>query len=468
MNTEPFPQDFLWGAATSSYQIEGAWNEDGKGPHIWDAYTMIPGKIRDGSDGRVAVDHYHRLEEDVALMKAIGLKAYRFSICWPRLLPRGTGEVNPKGVAFYNRLIDALLDAGIEPWPTLYHWEMPLALEMAYGGWLYPGIPELFAAFAGVCFDAFGDRVRNWITLNESNAIATCGYAYNVHAPGRIARPDSEPFCCGHNLLRAHALAVNLYRKKYQPRQNGRIGVAHNTIWPEPKTASEADQAAARRYLDFYLGWFSEPLCSGDYPPIMREMLGERLPVFSAHDRELLKGSIDFLGLNHYFSFLASSPSETHIASSDYKGPGNFNETLQVVLEDVQDPILPSHGWGSVWPEGFAKLLCAASERYAAPPIVITENGYATPSCAEPEALRDADRITYLREYLSACHRAIQRGVNLEGYFLWSLMDNFEWGQGYTSSLGICYVDRSSQRRALKDSAIFYQDVIRTNRIGAE
>ncbi len=462
MSEKTFPKHFVWGAATSSYQIEGAACEDGKGPHIWDAYASIPGNIRDGSTGDVACDHYHRFREDVAVMQSLGLKAYRFSICWTRILPAGTGEVNEAGVRFYSELIDALLEADIEPWATLYHWEMPMALEMRYGGWLHKDIDKYFAEFARVCFERFGDRVKRWITINEGHAITHCGYRHGVHAPGRQVDPLKETYLSGHNLLRAHARAVDIYRREFQPEQQGVIGIANNAHWPEPKSDLPEHVAAAQRNLDFMLGWFTHPVYYGDYPESMREMLGSKLPRFTKKEKEMLQGSAEFLGLNHYHTIQASSPGPEFLRKDDYDGPGYLVEEAQVIeINNFGDPF--SAGNRTLAPWGFRKLLEYVRDAYPGLPMVITENGTATGMLPKEESLRDQARIDYIRGYLGACHEAVQEGADVRGYFVWSLMDNFEWGGGYSVRFGILYTDYETQERIPKDSAKFYSDVIRRN-----
>ncbi len=461
MASRQFPEHFVWGTATSSYQIEGAWDEDGKGPHIWDAYAMLPGRIKDGSSGAIAIDHYHHLEEDVALMKSLGVQAYRFSMCWSRILPRGEGEVNEAGIAFYNRLIDLLLEAGIAPYVTLYHWEMPLALEMTYGGWLYEGIDDHFAAYARLCFERFGDRVKQWMTFNESNAIAECGYRWGVHAPGRMANPDTEPYLCAHHLLLSHAKAVAVYRQEFQAQQNGQIGIAHNTYWPEPASEKAEDREAAERAFDFTVGWLHDPLYRGDYPASMRQRLGEKLPSFSPEEQKLLIGSYDYIGINHY---LSKSVSHSDELGDDFSGVIGTKMKEGCLDFDAWDQGYP-HG-GSAYPDGFRKLLEKVSQRYGQPPIVITENGFFQETLAETSAaLADDDRITYLNAYLAAMHDAMTAGVDVLGYFLWTLFDNFEWSEGYQVAMGIYHVDHTNMRRTPKRSAAFYQKLIADNAV---
>jgi beta-glucosidase len=300
-----FPTDFVWGASTSSYQIEGAWLEGNKGFSIWDAFCHIPGKIKNNGTGDVACNHYHRFREDIKLMAEVGLQAYRFSISWPRIQPTGRGKPNPEGLRFYSELIDTLLAHHITPWITLYHWDLPLALQLEYDGWLNPKLANFFADYAAICFESFGDRVKHWLTLNEPWCSAVLGHGLGIHAPGRISH--DEPYRAGHTLLRAHALAVERYRTQFQPHQKGFIALSNNCDWREPLTGSDADKQAAQRAVEFFLGWFADPIYKGDYPTVMRERLGDRLPHFTDVEKTLLKGSTDFFGLNHYSTMYAAN-----------------------------------------------------------------------------------------------------------------------------------------------------------------
>lgn len=455
-----FPNDFIWGGATSSYQIEGAWNEGGKGPSIWDVFTMIPGKVNNFENGNIACDHYHRIDEDVALMKKIGLKAYRFSISWPRILPAGRGKVNPEGIDFYNKLINALLSNDITPWVTLYHWDLPAALEFEIDGWLGEEISEAFAEYADVCFSAFGDRVKHWITINESWVVAILGYGLGVFAPGK--KSMDYPYLAGHNLIKAHAKAVEVYRKKYQDIQQGRIGITNNCDWREPLTDSTEDKAAAERALEFFLAWFADPIYKGDYPTSMKDRLGKRLPGFTEEEKKLIKGSSDFFGLNHYTTMYASDASNKREAGSVY-GNGGLSEDQDVNLSVSPDWKMTSMQWAIV-PWGCKKLLLWINERYDHPEIIITENGCAFNEKLLDGEVDDRDRIEFFRGYLSAIQEAIELGVNVKGYFIWSLMDNFEWALGYDKRFGITYIDKQLNR-IMKKSAVWYGRVIESNEV---
>ncbi|MCB0534580.1 MAG: beta-glucosidase [Saprospiraceae bacterium] len=454
-----FPEKFIWGGATSAYQIEGAWNSDGKGPSIWDVFCMIPGKVHNGDTGAIACDHYHRMADDVALMQQIGLQAYRFSISWPRILPAGRGAINKQGIEFYNKLIDKLLEAGIEPWVTLYHWDLPAALEFEHGGWLSEATSDAFADYADVCFKNFGDRVKNWITINEAWVVAILGYGLGVFAPGRVS--NSAPYLAGHNLLKAHGKAVRRYREKYQSTQKGQIGITNNCDWREPLTDSDADKQAATRALEFFLAWFADPIYRGDYPESMKSRLGARLPSISATDRQLIQGSSDFFGLNHYTTMYAADASGGAVPGNVY-GNGGLSEDQDVSLSISPDWKLTDMQWAIV-PWGCRKLLEWIAARYGNPPLYITENGCAFDDPVVNGTVQDTARIAFFDSYLSETHRAIQNGVDLRGYFIWSLLDNFEWASGFSKKFGITAVEPGTLQRIPKESAWWYRKVIRDN-----
>ena len=454
-----FPDDFIWGSATSAYQVEGGWNADGKGPSIWDVFCMIPNKVFNNDNGQIACDHYHKMKEDVALMKSLGLKAYRFSIAWSRILPSGRGEINQKGIDFYNSLINELLKAGIEPWVTLYHWDLPVALEFEINGWLGDEISEVFADYADVCFEHFGDRVKNWITINEAWVVAILGYGHGVFAPGK--QSNDLPYVAGHNLIKAHAKAVQVYRQKYQTHQKGQIGITNNCDWREPLSHSDADKSAAERALEFFLAWFADPIYKGDYPQSMKKRLGARLPDFTEGEKEMILGSSDFFGLNHYTTMYASDATNNKEESSVY-GNGGLSADQDVNLSISPEWKLTSMQWAIV-PWGCRKLLKWIAERYDNPPIFITENGCAFDDILVEGAVHDEERLAFFQGYLSAIHEAIEQGVNLKGYFIWSLMDNFEWASGYSKKFGITYIDENSLKRIPKNSALWYKNVIANN-----
>lgn len=453
-----FPDTFTFGTATASYQIEGGWQEGGKGLSIWDAFTHTPGKILDGHTADVACDHYHRFREDVALMADLGLEAYRLSLSWSRILPLGRGAVNPEGLRFYHALIDALLEKGITPWVTLYHWDLPLALQLEMDGWRSPDLPDIFAEYARVCFEHFGDRVKNWITLNEPWVVSIFGYGNGVMAPGR--QSNAEPYQVAHQLLRAHGRAVRLYREHYQEQQQGRIGITNNADWREPASDLPADRDAAQRALEFFLGWFADPVYHGDYPSCMRERVADRLPHFTEEDRELIRGSSDFFGLNHYTTHYAAHCEPGSDVESDPYGNGGISEDQDVLLTSDPKWQKTTMGWNIV-PWGCRKLLQWIHDRYDAPEIIITENGCALEDRVVDGAVDDAERIAFIDGYLREAHRAIADGVHLNGYFLWSFMDNFEWALGFTRRFGIIYTDYETLARIPKASARWYGEVAR-------
>ncbi len=456
-----FPENFVWGTATASYQIEGGVREGGRAPSIWDAVCYTPGRVLHGHNADMACDHFHRFKEDIALMKELGLKAYRFSLAWPRIIPAGFGDVNEQGVAFYSELIDCLLDAGITPWVTLYHWDLPLVLQTEFDGLINPEFPDWFAAYADVCFDRFGDRVKNWITLNEPWCSAVLGYGIGVHAPCRKL-DTAEAYMAAHQLLRGHGKAVQLYRNKYQS-QAGSIGITNNCDWREPLTDSDADKAASQRSLEFFLGWFCDPVYKGDYPQVMRDMVGDRLPRFTDADKAMIKGSSDFFGLNHYTTMLASEPTD-QVVERNIAGNGGISEDQNVTLTEDPSWQKTDMDWNVV-PWGSAKLLKWIDERYDHPPIYVTENGCAYDVPVVDGVCDDLQRLDFFKSYLTAMHGAIEDGVDLRGYFAWSFMDNFEWAWGYTKRFGLVHTDYTTQQRIVKNSMKWYSQVVQSNAI---
>ncbi|PCJ92281.1 MAG: beta-glucosidase [Flavobacteriaceae bacterium] len=456
-----FPNDFVWGSATSSYQIEGAAAEGGRAWSIWDAHAHIPGRTHNNENGNVACDHYHRYKEDVKLMADLGLKAYRFSISWSRIQPDGQGEINQEGIDFYSNLIDELLKHNITPWITLYHWDLPLALQTEKDGWLNPDIADFFATYAEICFKHFGDRVKNWITLNEPWVVAILGYGEGVFAPGRKSK--DEPYLAAHQLLRSHGKAVKVYREKYQEKQGGKIGITNNCDWREPLTNKPEDIEAAERSLLFFLGWFADPIYFGDYPKVMRDRVGDRLPKFSAEDVENIKGSSDFFGLNHYTaSYAADVDPNANDDDVTVYGNGGIFEDQYVDLTSDPKWKMTTMNWAIV-PWGCRKLLEWISDRYGNPPTYITENGCSLDDKLENGEVKDTIRKEFVEGYLAACKKAIDNGVNLQGYFVWSFMDNFEWALGYSKRFGIHYVDYETLERTPKNSALWFKEAIKNN-----
>jgi beta-glucosidase len=366
--------------------------------------------------------------------------------------------VNPEGIRFYSALIDDLLAHGITPWVTLYHWDLPLALQLELDGWLHPHLDEHFRDYAAVCFSHFGDRVKHWITFNEPWVVSILGYGQGVFAPGRAS--TAEPYQAAHTILRAHGMAVREYRERFQATQGGSIGMTNNCDWREPRTDASADLAAAERALEFFLGWFADPLYRGDYPEVMRARVGDRLPRFTRDEQAMIRGSHDFFGLNHYTTMYASDASGGAMPLVQPLGNSCIAEDQEVHLSAHADWGTTAMGW-TIVPWGLRKLLRWIDRRYDHPPIMITENGCAFPDLVRDGSVDDGNRVAFLDSYLCACHDALTAGVNLRGYFLWSLMDNFEWSSGSARRFGICHVDYATGRRLPKSSAHWYSRVVR-------
>ncbi|CAL5364751.1 unnamed protein product [Camellia sinensis] len=458
-----FPPHFIFGSATSAYQVEGAWNEGGRGPSIWDSFSHTAGKICDGSNGDIAVDQYHRYKEDIDLLAKLGFGAYRFSISWSRIFPDGLGtKMNEEGIAYYNSVINALLERGIQPFVTLYHWDLPLNLHESMGGWLNEQVVKYFAIYAETCFSNFGDRVKNWITINEPLQTAVNGYEIGIFAPGRCEHALTEPYLVAHHQLLAHAEAVSIYRNKYQDKQGGQIGLVVDCEWAEALSDKIEDKKAAARRLDFQLGWYLDPIFYDDYPETMREILGNRLPKFSQKDKELLRNSVDFIGLNHYTSrFIAHT--KNHGENCFYKA----QEVERIAEWDGGEMIgdKAASSWLYVVPWGIRKVLNYIAQRYNNPPIYVTENGMDDEdNDSDPlhEMLDDKLRVCYYKSYLAAVSQAIKDGTDVRGYFAWSLLDNFEWSCGYTKRFGLIYVDyKNGLSRHLKSSAYWFMQFLK-------
>ena len=437
-----FPDNFLWGAATSAYQIEGSPLADGAGPSNWHLFSNSPGKTANGDTGDLACDHYRRWPQDITLMCELGLKAYRFSLSWSRILPQGTGEVNDRGLDFYERLVDGLLASGIQPVPTLFHWDLPAALDDR-GGWTNRDSADWFADYAEVVLLRLGDRVTRWTTLNEPWVVVDGGYVHGVHAPGICDLAKAAH--ASHNLLRAHGQAVRSFRSHGQ----GEIGIVVNLEPKDPVSDNPADLAAVRRADAYMNRQYLDPLFLGRYPDEMTEIFSGDWPDFAPEDFKLIAEPIDFLGLNYY----------TRSVNRDAP------DVLPVRAEPVRQPGAPytEMGW-EVHPDSLVRTLVWMKERYGDRPIYITENGAAFDD-PEPDArgrVNDPARREYFRLHLMAVHEAIGRGVDVRGYFAWSLLDNFEWALGYEKRMGLVRVDFGTQERTIKDSGRFYRDVIAT------
>ena len=439
-----FPESFLWGASTSAYQIEGSPLADGAGPSIWQRFAHSPGRTTNGDTGDIACDHYRRYRDDVKLMRELGLQAYRFSISWSRIFPEGTGAVNQGGLDFYERLVDALLEHDITPNATLFHWDLPAALDDR-GGWLNRDVADWFGDYARTVFERLGDRVPMWATLNEPWVVTDGGYLHGALAPGH--RNLFEAPIASHNLLRAHGRGVQAFRASGAP---GHIGLVVNL---EPKVAatdSAADQAAARRGDAYMNRHYLDPVFKGHYPEEMAQIFGAAWPDFPASDFALIGEPIDFLGINYYTRGVVRDDSTA----------------LPVRLAYVRQPAhaYTETGW-EFHPESLTQTLLWVTERYGRIPLYITENGaafYDAPHAIDG-AVQDPLRLWYYREHLKAAHAAIRGGADLRGYFAWSLLDNYEWSLGFSKRFGIVHVNYETLERTPKASAYFYRDVIRSN-----
>jgi beta-glucosidase len=436
-----FPDNFLWGAATSAYQVEGSPLADGAGASIWHSFSHTPGRIADGGTGDVACDHYRRYRQDVALMAELGLTAYRFSVNWGRVFPEGIGRPNPNGLDFYRRLVDTLLARGISPMVTLYHWDLPLALQQR-GGWLHRDSPGWFGDYADAVFRALDDQVPLWVTLNEPWVVAAGGHLIGDLAPGH--QSPVEAALVGHNLLRAHATAVQAYRAEGRHQ----VGLVVNLEPQHPASETERDRSAAARRDAFINRWFLDPVLLGRYPEALIEGFGPAWPVFPGNDLELIRQPIDFVGVNYY------SRSVVRHASSDI--PARAQRVRQHGRPHT------AMDW-EVYPSGLTETLVRVTQDYGSVPLYVTENGAAFDDPPPPAGLvMDPDRVAYLGAHKQAARRAIAQGVDLRGYFAWSLLDNFEWAHGYTKRFGLVHVDYSTQARTPKQSARFYAEVIRS------
>jgi beta-glucosidase len=433
-----FPAGFAWGAATAAYQIEGAVNEDGRGPSIWDTFAHTPGRTLDGETGDVACDHYHRYPQDIGLMRELGLRAYRFSIAWPRILPSGRGQVNQAGLDFYDRLVDGLLAAGIDPYVTLYHWDLPQPLQDA-GGWQNRETCKAFADYAAVVAERLGDRVQHWMTHNEPLVVAFFGHWVGFHPPG-ITDPNAATQVA-HHLLLSHGMALSALRAAGGSRTQVGLAQALQPVYPAGD--SEEDLLAARREELIWLKWFLDPLFLGAYPIEDMELAGLGSPTIEAGDLDVISQPIDFLGVNYYSRNIARGSA----ASSAIKE------------EDEHTTM----GW-EVYPDGLRVLLEKLHRDYQPKAIYITENGAAfSDTLSADGTVEDDQRLRYLQRHFTAAHQAMQAGVPLRGYFVWSLMDNFEWTFGTSQRFGLIYTDYATQQRYIKKSGYFYQGVIAQN-----
>jgi len=469
LSRNDFPPGFIFGVASSAYQYEGAAAEDGRKPSIFDTFTHKKGTILDGGNGDVAVDQYHRYKEDIGIMSAMGVDAYRFSISWPRLIPDGEGPINPKGLEYYNNLINELLSHGIQPHITLYHFDLPQALEDSYGGFLNPRIVEDFEGYADVCFREFGDRVKYWSTFNEPNIFTTAGYDYGFFPPQRCSQPfgnctagnsSVEPYIVGHHVLLSHIAAVELYRKTYQAKQKGCIGLVVLVNWMIPLTNKSTDVAATQRANDFMVGWFLDPFVSGDYPESIRKIVGSRLPSFTKEQAQKLQGSLDFIGVNHYFTmYCFDVPRKSAPMSRDYAQ--DMSVGIAVERDGIPISVKTSLFGMPVLPQSIQAVLEYVEDRSHNMTILVYENGFAKPNNSSiplSEALNDQYRIDLHGDVLQYVLAAIRNGSDIRGYFIWTLLDDFEVLTGYTWCFGLHYVDfNDNLKRYPKLSAQWYK-----------
>ncbi len=439
MQSSDFPPHFAWGTATAAYQIEGGVSSDGRGTSIWDTFSHITGKVHQNENGDIACAHYHRWREDIALMRELGVNAYRFSIAWPRIIPLGHGAVNQPGLDFYDRLVDALLEAHITPFATLYHWDLPQPLQDA-GGWVERSTIDAFLRYVEVVTQRLGDRVPYWLTHNEPSIQGFHGHYYGVHAPGIQRLPQAMQAI--HHLLLSHGYAVPIIRAANQAAQ---VGIALNFVHCEPVDDSPAAQDATKRYDGQWNRWCLEPLVHGTYPQDMWELLGDAVPIMQAGDLSTIQTPIDFLGVNYYF--------RARIRHDPATPPFAYGEAAMV--PDVE---YTACDW-EVYPDGLRALLERLHHDYPVPAYYITESGAAfEDSISQEHQFSDSKRQAYLETHFQAAHQAMQAGVPLSGYFVWSLLDNFEWEKGYSKRFGIVHVDFATQQRTVKESGRWLQE----------
>ena len=450
-----FPRNFYWGTATAAYQIEGAWKDDGKGESIWDRFTHAPGKIKNNDTGDVACDSYHRWREDIALMRAMNLNSYRFSISWPRIQASGSGPANPKGVDYYSRLVDALLEARIRPFVTLYHWDLPQALEDV-GGWPNRDTASRFADYVEVMARALGDRVSDWMLFNEPLAFTYQGYLEGSHAPGRKSIIDFLRASHTVNLAQGagfHALKA--------VRPSTRVGTAFNMSACDPATDSEEDRLAAERCHTFANLWFLEPALKGRYPKAL-SFLPETAMRIKAGDFEKMRAPLDFIGINLYYRTIAAAPGAIERLSHTQEW------LFPVKMTDGQQGPKTDNGW-EVWPRALYDIVTRVSRDFSRPQIEITESGcaYNDPPAVNG-AINDTRRIAYHRQYLQALAQAMADGADVRGYHAWSLIDNFEWAEGFSQRFGLAYVDFKTQQRTIKASGRWFAKVAGANRVSPQ
>ena len=438
--TAIFPPDFQWGVSTSAYQIEGGAKEDGRGPSIWDVFATVPGAVYQGHNGDIAADHYHRMREDVALMAELGIRSYRFSVAWPRVIPEGTGPTNPQGLSFYDRLVDELLEHHIEPTLTLYHWDLPWVLHDR-GGWLSRSTAFAFAEYADVVSRHLGDRVKRWITVNEPFCAAYLGYAVGLHAPG--LRDPQAAVVAAHHLLLGHGLAVGRVRANVPEAQVG-ISLDLAPIYAADERAET--RVAVEKQDRFKNRWFLDPIFRGAYPESLFAEQGLAPPPIQDADMGLIASPTDFLGVNYYSRELISGEADT---------PGSCRRVYPVPGSSYT-----AMNW-EVYPQGLSDLLLRLHREYAPAAMLITENGAAyEDEWGRKEQISDHERQQYLQSHIQAVGHALEQGAPVRGYYSWSLLDNFEWAEGYTKRFGLIYVDYPTQQRIIKESGHWYRDFL--------
>nr|XP_043628758.1 beta-glucosidase 18-like isoform X1 [Erigeron canadensis] len=470
-----FPPGFLFGSATSAYQVEGAYLEDDKSLSNWDVYCHSIGCGLNGENGDIADDHYHLFMNDIELMHSLGIEAYRFSISWARILPRGRfGQVNPAAIMFYNKILDNLILKGLEPFVTIYHVDFPQEFEDRYGSWLNPEMQEEFLYMAEICFKYFGDRVKHWVTINEPKFVAEMAYEIGAVPPSRCSEPyencndgnsDVEPLIAIHNMLLAHGRAAKLYHEYFQPKQGGLIGLTVHACMYEPLTDTELDRGAAKRAFAFHAGWVLDPSIFGEYPEEIQQYLGSRLPSFSLEEKNYMKNSIDFIGINHYSSIYAKDCTNSSCSATANRAMQGFVDTV-AERDGVLIGGLTGVEGSYVVPGGMRKIVNLMKNRYNNIPMFVTENGYSSPNGQElqvNELLNDVKRIEYHSTYLASLLQSIREGADVRGYFAWSLMDSYEWLKGYSVRYGFYYVDHQTQIRIPKLSARWYKNFLTNN-----
>ncbi|KAM6960800.1 lactase-like protein isoform 2-T3 [Aplochiton taeniatus] len=467
-----FPVGFSWGAGSSAYQTEGAWDKDGKGLSIWDVFSHKKGKVQRNDTGDSSCEGYYRMKDDVGLMTELKLNHYRFSISWPRLIPTGirSDHVNEKGIKYYSELIDSLLENNITPIVTLYHWDLPQVLQDKFGGWQNISMVNHFNEFANLCFERFGNRVQYWVTFNNPWSVAVEGYETGEHAPG-LKTKGTGAYRAAHHIIKAHAKVWHTYDTQWRVKQKGMVGISLSGDWGEPVDISnQKDIEAAERYVQFYLGWFATPIFHGDYPQVMKDFIGRkstqqglgtsRLPNFSSQEKSYIKGTCDFLGIGH---FTTRYITEKNYPSGGGGGSGSYFTDRD--LAELVDPRWPDPGseWLYSVPWGFRRLLNFVKTQYGNPMVFVTENGVSEKmTCTE---LCDDWRIQYFKDYTNEMLKAIRDGVNVKGYTAWSLLDKFEWDEGYTERFGLYYVDfkNKNKPRYPKASVQYYKRIISSN-----